>query len=139
MQLGAAWWFNDQKAGMEDHLRTLSSIGLLSRFVGMLTDSRSFLSFPRHEYFRRILCDMLGGWMEQGEIPRDLRLVGGMVEDICWNNAAAFFGIPEKAAAGRTTPRPGQLSRQIYMSFTILFRRPDNRAAGRSYDSLHGG
>ena len=105
MQLGAAWWFNDQKAGMEDHLRTLSSIGLLSRFVGMLTDSRSFLSFPRHEYFRRILCDMLGGWMEQGEIPRDLRLVGGMVEDICWNNAAAFFGIPEKAGAGSGSVR----------------------------------
>jgi glucuronate isomerase len=100
MQLGSAWWFNDQKAGMEDHLRTLASIGLLPRFVGMLTDSRSFLSFPRHEYFRRILCSMLGGWMEQGEIPRDMRLVGGMVEDICWNNAAAYFGIAEKSAKG---------------------------------------
>ncbi len=100
MQLGAAWWFNDQKAGMEDHLRTLASIGLLSRFVGMLTDSRSFLSFPRHEYFRRILCGVLGGWMEQGELPRDVRLLGGMVEDICWNNAAAFFGIATKGAAG---------------------------------------
>jgi glucuronate isomerase len=102
IQLGAAWWFNDQKAGMEDHLSSLASIGLLSRFVGMLTDSRSFLSFPRHEYFRRILCRLLGRWMEQGELPGDLRLVGGMVEDICWNNAASYFGIPPKGAV----PRP---------------------------------
>ncbi len=100
IQLGAAWWFNDQKPGMEEHLRILSSVGLLSRFVGMLTDSRSFLSFPRHEYFRRILCAVVGAWMEQGEIPRDLRLAGAMVEDICWNNAVAFFGIPPKAGAG---------------------------------------
>lgn len=99
MQLGAAWWFNDQKAGMEDQLRTLASIGLLPRFVGMLTDSRSFLSFPRHEYFRRILCDVLGAGMEEGQIPRDTRLVGGIVEDICWNNASAYFGIVQKGAS----------------------------------------
>ena len=103
VQLGAAWWFNDQKAGIEEHLRTLSSIGLLPRFIGMLTDSRSFLSFPRHEYFRRILCDMLGGWMERGEAPRDIALMGKVVEDICWNNAAAYFEVREKGRAGQAS------------------------------------
>lgn len=98
IQHGAAWWFNDQKPGMEEHLRTLASLGLLSRFVGMLTDSRSFLSYPRHEYFRRILCNLLGGWIEAGELPRDWDLVGGVVRDICWNNAEAYFAIPRKAA-----------------------------------------
>jgi glucuronate isomerase len=77
-------------------MSTLSNIGLLSRFIGMLTDSRSFLSFPRHEYFRRILCGMLGHQMENGEIPRDFKLVGGMVRDVCWNNAAAYFALPLK-------------------------------------------
>lgn len=96
MQLGSAWWFNDQKHGMEEQMRALADIGLLSRFIGMLTDSRSFLSFPRHEYFRRSLCDMLGSSIERGELPRDIPLVGKMVQDICWNNAAAFFAIPLK-------------------------------------------
>jgi glucuronate isomerase len=91
IQWGAAWWFLDQKQGMEDHLNTLSSLGLLSRFVGMLTDSRSFLSFPRHEYFRRILCNLLGRDMENGEMPYDFELVGGMVSDICYNNANNYF------------------------------------------------
>jgi len=96
VQLGAAWWFNDQKEGMEDHLRTLMSMGLLANFVGMLTDSRSFLSFPRHEYFRRILCARLGAAVEAGEIPRDLDLLGGIVRDVCWNNAERYFDIPMK-------------------------------------------
>jgi glucuronate isomerase len=96
MQFGSAWWFNDQKHGMEEQLRTLADIGLLSRFVGMLTDSRSFLSYPRHEYFRRILCDLLGGSIERGELPRDIPFIGKMVQDVCWNNAAAYFGIPLK-------------------------------------------
>jgi glucuronate isomerase len=96
VQLGAAWWFNDQKEGMEDHLRTLMSTGLLANFVGMLTDSRSFLSFPRHEYFRRILCAQLGRAVEAGELPGDLGLLGGIVKDVCWNNAERFFGIEMK-------------------------------------------
>jgi glucuronate isomerase len=91
MQWGAAWWFLDQKHGMEVHLDTLSSLGLLSRFVGMLTDSRSFLSFPRHEYFRRILCNMLGNDMENGEIPQDMEWIGSMVTDICYRNARNYF------------------------------------------------
>jgi glucuronate isomerase len=97
MQFGSAWWFNDQKEGMESQMSTLASMGLLARFVGMLTDSRSFLSFPRHEYFRRILCGMLGDRMESGEIPRDFALVGGVVKDVCWNNAAAYFALPLKS------------------------------------------
>ena len=92
MQWGAAWWFLDQKDGIEKQLNTLSNIGLLSRFVGMLTDSRSFLSFPRHEYFRRILCNIIGNDVENGEIPNDLEFLGKMVEDICYNNAKEYFG-----------------------------------------------
>lgn len=91
MQLGSAWWFMDQLEGMEYHMKVLSSVGLLSRFVGMLTDSRSFLSYPRHEYFRRILANYLGSRMENGEIPADFALVGGMVGDICYNNIASFI------------------------------------------------
>ena len=91
LQHGAAWWFLDQKNGMEDQLRTLANMGLLSRFVGMLTDSRSFLSYPRHEYFRRVLCNMLGSDVEAGLLPNDLTLLGKMVEDISYNNARAYF------------------------------------------------
>jgi glucuronate isomerase len=91
IQWGAGWWFLDQKDGIECHLNALSSLGLLSRFVGMLTDSRSFLSFPRHEYFRRILCNILGSEMEKGEIPDDLDLAGRMVADISYNNAYQYF------------------------------------------------
>jgi glucuronate isomerase len=94
IQYGSAWWFLDQKSGIEAQLDALSQMGLLSRFVGMLTDSRSFLSYPRHEYFRRILCNKLGEQMEQGLLPRDLRLVGGMVSDICYRNAKAYFSFP---------------------------------------------
>lgn len=92
MQYGAAWWFLDQKDGMERQLDTLSNHGLLSRFVGMLTDSRSFLSYTRHEYFRRILCNRLGLEMQQGLLPDDLEMIGRMVADICYHNAAAYFG-----------------------------------------------
>ncbi len=91
MQYGSAWWFLDQKDGVEEQMRVLSNMGLLSRFVGMLTDSRSFLSFPRHEYFRRVLCNMLGSDVEAGLLPSDLDLLGKMVEDICFNNAKNYF------------------------------------------------
>ncbi len=93
IQFGSGWWFNDQKEGMERQLNALSNMGLLSRFVGMLTDSRSFLSYPRHEYFRRVLCNLLGSDIENGELPNDLDLVGGMVRDICYRNAEDYFGI----------------------------------------------
>jgi glucuronate isomerase len=99
IQFGSGWWFNDQKDGMERQLTALASMGLLSAFVGMLTDSRSFLSYPRHEYFRRILCNLVGGWMEKGEIPPDMKLAGGMVQDICYRNAARWFGISFKEQA----------------------------------------
>ncbi len=92
IQWGSAWWFLDQKDGIEQHLNTLSNLGLLSRFVGMLTDSRSFLSYTRHEYFRRILCNLLGRDMDAGLLPRDFDLVGGMVRDICYYNAVRYFG-----------------------------------------------
>ncbi len=92
VQLGAAWWFLDRKQGMERQLEVLSSYGVLGTFVGMLTDSRSFLSFPRHEYFRRILCDMLGRWVEEGELPDDESLLGPLVEGVCHLNAQRYFG-----------------------------------------------
>jgi glucuronate isomerase len=91
MQLGSGWWFLDHIDGMEAQMKILGNIGLLSRFVGMLTDSRSFLSYPRHEYFRRILCNILGTWAENGEIPNDLELLGGMVKDISFRNAESYF------------------------------------------------
>ena len=91
MQFGAAWWFNDQRLGIEHQLDALSNSGLLSRFVGMLTDSRSFLSYPRHEYFRRILCNLLGKDVERGELPDDIALLGAMVKDICYYNAERYF------------------------------------------------
>jgi glucuronate isomerase len=92
LQYGSGWWFLDQKDGMENQMKSLSNLGLLSRFVGMLTDSRSFLSYPRHEYFRRILCNLLGNDVEKGEIPADMQLLGKMVEDISFNNAEKYFG-----------------------------------------------
>lgn len=93
VQFGSGWWFNDQKDGMERQLTQLAQLGLLSRFVGMLTDSRSFLSYTRHEYFRRILCRMLGRWVADGEAPADLTLLGRMVENICFDNARRYFAI----------------------------------------------
>jgi glucuronate isomerase len=91
MQFGSGWWFLDQKDGMEKQMNALSNMGLLSRFVGMVTDSRSFLSFPRHEYFRRILCNILGNDIERGELPDDLGRIGSMVEAICYHNARNYF------------------------------------------------
>jgi glucuronate isomerase len=93
IQFGSAWWFLDQKDGIEWQLNALSNTGLLSRFVGMLTDSRSFMSFPRHEYFRRVLCDLLGRDVENGELPNDEKLLGNMVRNICFNNARDFLGL----------------------------------------------
>ena len=92
MQFGGAWWFLDQKDGMEKQIEALSNLGLLSRFVGMLTDSRSFLSYTRHEYFRRILCNVLGQDIENGLLPKDMQLIGKMVQDISYGNAARYFG-----------------------------------------------
>lgn len=91
MQFGSGWWFLDQKDGMEKQINALSNMGMLSHFVGMLTDSRSFLSFPRHEYFRRILCNLLGQDVENGELPADIAWLGKLVEDISYKNASAFF------------------------------------------------
>lgn len=91
IQFGSGWWFLDQKDGMELQLDALSSTGLLSRFVGMLTDSRSFLSFPRHEYFRRILCNLIGGEADRGELPDDFDLLAGLIRDVCFNNANRHF------------------------------------------------
>lgn len=91
VQWGSGWWFLDQKDGMTKQLNALSNMGLLSRFVGMLTDSRSFLSFPRHEYFRRILCNLLGEEIENGELPNDLPWIGKVVQDICFHNAKNYF------------------------------------------------
>ena len=93
VQFGSAWWFNDHLDGMAKQLRDLANIGVLSRFVGMLTDSRSFLSYPRHEYFRRILCRVIGGWVADGQAPADYELLGAMVQDICFHNVANFIGI----------------------------------------------
>ncbi|MGQ8337926.1 glucuronate isomerase [Sunxiuqinia sp. A32] len=91
MQFGSGWWFLDQKDGMEKQMNALSNLGLLSRFIGMLTDSRSFLSYTRHEYFRRTLCNLIGNDVENGEIPNDMNLLGEMVENICFNNAKEYF------------------------------------------------
>jgi len=94
IQFGSGWWFNDQKDGMLRQLEQLSQLGLLSQFVGMLTDSRSFLSYTRHEYFRRLLCDLLGRWAENGEVPNDPQMLGQMVENICYRNAKRYFCQP---------------------------------------------
>ncbi len=99
IQFGSAWWFLDQHDGIELQLEALSQCGLLSRFIGMLTDSRSFLSYPRHEYFRRILCNMLGRDMERGLIPRDDALVGRLIRDVCYHNVVAWLGLDGQALA----------------------------------------
>lgn len=93
LQLGSAWWFHDQKEGMLQQLKALSSIGLISTFVGMLTDSRSFMSFTRHEYFRRVLCALFGEWIKDGELPADYDYIGGIIQDICYRNAERYFEI----------------------------------------------
>jgi glucuronate isomerase len=93
IQFGSAWWFLDQKDGIEWQLNALSTTGLLSRFVGMVTDSRSFMSFPRHEYFRRVLCNLLGSEMERGDLPGDEKLIGAMIQNISFNNARDYLGL----------------------------------------------
>ena len=95
IQYGSGWWFLDQKEGIEWQLNALSNCGLLSRFLGMLTDSRSFMSYPRHEYFRRVLCNLIGAEMERGELPDDKELTGRMIRDICYANARRYLGLPE--------------------------------------------
>lgn len=93
MQFGSGWWHLDQRDGMEEQIKTLANVGLLSHFVGMLTDSRSFLSFPRHEYFRRILCNLLGNWMEEGFVPNDFELIGNLAKRVCYANAKNYLGL----------------------------------------------
>lgn len=93
IQHGSAWWFNDNKTGMQEQLISLANLGILGNFIGMLTDSRSFLSYARHEYFRRILCEMIGNLIENGEYPSDLKRAGALVQDICFNNAKNYFNI----------------------------------------------
>jgi glucuronate isomerase len=105
IQFGSGWWFLDQNEGIEMQLNALSNTGLLSRFVGMLTDSRSFMSFPRHEYFRRVLCNLLGSEMENGELPNDEQLVGGMVRNICFENAKQYLGL-ELASTSERSAEP---------------------------------
>ncbi|HEY5551371.1 MAG TPA: glucuronate isomerase, partial [Opitutaceae bacterium] len=100
VQFGSGWWFLDQKEAMEWQMNALANLGLLSRFVGMLTDSRSFLSYTRHEYFRRVLCELLGSKIERGEIPADMELVGGMVRNICFANARDYFRLALDPAFG---------------------------------------
>lgn len=92
IQFGSGWWFNDQRDGMEGQMKALANLGMLSRFVGMLTDSRSFVSYTRHEYFRRILCNLLGKWVEEGEYPRDMETLKKIAQDICYYNAKNYFG-----------------------------------------------
>ncbi|MBC6699173.1 glucuronate isomerase [Hymenobacter sp. BT190] len=103
VQFGSGWWFLDQKDGMEKQINALSNMGLLSRFVGMLTDSRSFLSYPRHEYFRRVLCNLFGQDVENGELPEDLEGLGDIIKNICYGNAKAYFGF-------ETVVRPAEVA-----------------------------
>lgn len=91
LQFGTAWWFNDHIDGMTSQIKTLANVGLLSQFVGMLTDSRSFLSYPRHDYFRRLLCNLIGEWVENGQAPKDYELLGKLVQDICYNNSKTYI------------------------------------------------
>lgn len=92
IQQGSAWWFNDHKTGMTKQMTSLANLGLLGNFIGMLTDSRSFLSYPRHEYFRRIMCELIGGWVENGEFPYDEKILTNIVKGISYNNAVRYFG-----------------------------------------------
>ena len=104
LQSGSAWWFLDQKEGVEWQLNALSNCGLLSSFVGMTTDSRSFMSFPRHEYFRRVLCNLLGNEMEAWQLPNDEEMIGSMVRNICYDNAVKYFAFPAAAPNDRAAP-----------------------------------
>jgi glucuronate isomerase len=104
LQFGSGWWFLDQKDGMKKQMNALSNMGLISRFVGMLTDSRSFLSYPRHEYFRRILCDLFGTDIENGELPDDLPWTGQIIQNICYGNAKSYFAFENAARNGIQQP-----------------------------------
>jgi glucuronate isomerase len=103
IQFGGGWWFLDQKEAMEWQLNALSNCGLLSSFIGMVTDSRSFMSYPRHEYFRRVLCNLLGGEMEAGQLPNDEQLVGNMIARICYGNASDYLKLPREAVPQQET------------------------------------
>ena len=92
IQQGSAWWFNDHKVGMTQQMTSLANLGCLGNFIGMLTDSRSFLSYTRHEYFRRVLCALVGGWVENGEYPADMKSLESIVKGISYNNAVQYFG-----------------------------------------------
>jgi glucuronate isomerase len=105
IQMGSGWWFLDQKEGIEWQLNALSNLGLLSRFIGMITDSRSFMSYPRHEYFRRVLCNLIGRDVENGEIPDDDSLIGPMISNICFGNARFFLGFPDADTDSKSTGR----------------------------------
>ena len=94
IQQGSAWWFNDHKTGMTEQMTSLANLGLLSNFIGMLTDSRSFLSYTRHEYFRRIMCELIGGWVENGEYPADYVALEEIVKGISYNNCVRYFEFP---------------------------------------------
>ncbi|HLJ26234.1 MAG TPA: glucuronate isomerase [Candidatus Angelobacter sp.] len=118
LQFGAGWWFLDQKEGIEQQLDALSNCGLLARFIGMVTDSRSFMSYPRHEYFRRILCNILGSEMESGMLPNDEALIGAMISRICYHNAAEYLELPLAHAA----PKP------VASSFAAHSNRQHSRA-----------
>ena len=96
IQQGSAWWFNDHKTGMIKQMTSPANLGLLGNLLGMLTDSRSLLSYSRHEYFRRILCELIGGWVENGEYPDDERMLGKIIKDISYNNAVRYFGFELK-------------------------------------------
>ena len=91
LQLGSGWWFNDQRDGMEEQMKALANLGILGKFIGMLTDSRSFVSYPRHEYFRRIMCNLIGSWVEEGEYPNDREALRTVVEGISYKNAKEYF------------------------------------------------
>jgi glucuronate isomerase len=116
LQFGSAWWFLDQKEGIEWQLNTLSNCGLLSRFVGMTTDSRSFMSFPRHEYFRRVLCNLVGNEVEAGLLPDDEELTGTMVRNICYNNAVKYFAFPPAPGDAETTAQIATRNRALETS-----------------------
>jgi len=94
IQYGSAWWFLDQKDGITAQLNALSQVGLLSRFIGMVTDSRSFMSYPRHEYFRRILCEVIGQDVARGELPSDHAVLGRLIQDVCYQNARNYLNLP---------------------------------------------
>jgi glucuronate isomerase len=95
IQFGTAWWFNDSKDGMIEQMKALSNTALFSQFIGMLTDSRSFLSYPRHEYFRRLVCNLIGEWVENGEYPEDMEILGRIVQRISYFNAKDYFNFQE--------------------------------------------